>query len=428
MPWKETCAMDQRFLFVQDVIEGHESQAALCRWYGISRPTGRKWLRRYREDGLYGLLDRSRAARRHPNEMAAELAAMILTVRRTHGTWGPRKLRAWLSDRYPGCPWPAASTIGDLLRRHGLAVPRRRRPRTPPGTEPFRQCRGANDLWCVDFKGWFRTGDGRRCEPLTVSDAWSRYLLRCQAMERIRQEAVRTVLESAFREYGLPRAIRTDNGPPFAGRALGGLTQLSVWWLKLGLSVERIDPGEPQQNGRLERLHRTLKAETARPPRATLGGQQRAFQQFRDSYNTERPHEALGQRPPATAYRPSERLYPARPPVVEYPEGLTVRYVHTQGCIKWQGRLVYVSHLLRGEPLGLDPVADDRWVLYFCHLPLAVIDDRRQRLWPLHQPLRKGLVVAASLRSPVRYAPGASQAGSKVETMRPVQSGNDAPG
>ena len=420
MPWKETSAMEQRFLFVQEVLEGDESQAAWCRRYGISGPTGRKWLRRYRQEGFLGLLDRSRAPRHHPNEMAAELAAMLLAVRREHPTWGPRKLRAWLSQRYPGCPWPAASTIGDLLRRHGLTVPRRRRLHTPPGTQPFGACRGANDLWCLDFKGWFRTGDGRRCEPLTLSDAWSRYLLRCQGMERIRQEAVRAVLESAFREYGLPRAMRTDNGPPFAGRGLGGLSRLSVWWLKLGLAVERIDPGAPQQNGRLERLHRTLKAETARPPRATLGAQQRAFQAFRESYNTERPHEALGQRPPATVYRASERLYPRRLPVVEYPAGLTVRRVRHDGCIRWGGEMLYVGALLQGEPLGLEPVAEGRWAIYFCELPLAVLDDQRGRLWPLHQALRKGLVAADSLRSPGSVANGASQAQSQQETMSPV--------
>ena len=420
MPWKETSAMEQRFLFVQEVLKGRDSQAALCRQYGISRPTGRKWLQRYRREGLLGLLDRSRAPRHHPNEMPAELAAMMLAVRREHPTWGPRKVRAWLRERYPGCPWPAASTIGGLLTRHGLTVPRRRRRRSPPGTQPFADCRGANDVWCMDFKGWFRTGDGRTCHPLTLSDAWSRYLLRCQGMERIRQDAVHAVLESAFREYGLPRAIRTDNGPPFASRGLGGLSRLSVWWLKLGLSVERIDPGKPQQNGRLERFHRTLKAETAHPPRATFGSQQRAFKTFRELYNTERPHEALGQRPPATAYCPSERLYPRRLPVVEYGEELTVRSVRRDGCIKWRGRMLFVSETLRGEPVGLAPVSEGRWVLYFSDLPLAVMDDRRGRLWPLHKALRKGLVAADSLRSPVRYAPEASQTVPKVETMSPV--------
>jgi len=420
MPWQETSVMEQRLLFVQAVLEGQESRSALCRRYGITRRSGRKWEQRYRSEGLLGLLDRSRAPRRHPNAMAAELAAMILSVRREHPTWGPRKIRAWVSERYGGCPWPAASTIGDLLTRHGLTVPRRRRRRTPPATQPFGACRGANDVWCMDFKGWFRTGDGRTCHPLTLSDAWSRYLLRCQGMERIRQDAVRGVLASAFREYGLPGAIRTDNGSPFAGRGLGGLSRLSVWWLKLGVSAERIDPGQPQQNGRLERLHRTLKAETARPPRATLGSQQRAFNRFRESYNSERPHEALRQRPPATAYGRSERVYPRRPPVVEYDEGLTVRRVRSDGTIKWRGELVFVSETLKAEPVGLDPVSDGRWVVYFCDLPLAVIDDRRGRLWPLHQALRRHLVAAASLRCSVRYAPGASQTVPKVDTMSPV--------
>jgi len=414
MPWKETSAMEQRFLLVQAVLRGEESQAALCRRFGISRPTGKKWVGRYQREGLLGLLDRSRSPRSHPQQVPRELAALILDLRKQHGSWGPRKLRAWLGERYPGLRWPAASTIGDLLQRHGLTAPRRRVWRTPPATEPFGTCRQPNDLWCADFKGWFRTGDGRRCEPLTLSDAWSRYLLRCQGMPRIRQDWTRAVFESAFRQYGLPQAIRTDNGPPFAGHGLGGLSRLSVWWLKLGIAVERIAPGEPQQNGRHERLHRTLKAETARPPRADLGSQQEAFDRFRRTYNTERPHEALGQRPPATVYRPAERPYPRRPPVVEYPAGLDVRSVRGDGCIKWQGELVFVSELLKAEPVALAAVADGRWVLYFCTRPLALIDDHRGRLWPLHQALRRGLVTADVLRSPFRYAPGASQDVPKV--------------
>ena len=243
MPWKETCAMEQRLLFVHDVREGQGNPAALCRQYGISRRTGRKWLERFRQEGLLGLLDRSRAPRHHPNEVAAELAAMLLAVRREHPTWGPKKVRAWLGERYPGCPWPAASTIGDLLTRHGLTVPRRRRRRTPPGTQPFGQCRGANDVWCVDFKGWFRTGDGRRCEPLTLSDAWSRYLLRCQGMQRIRQDAVRAVLESAGVQDILTKSLGTKNPYNVLRATFQGLESLEdaeCVAKKRGLTVEAL--------------------------------------------------------------------------------------------------------------------------------------------------------------------------------------------
>jgi transposase InsO family protein len=406
--------MEQRFLLVQAMLKGEESHAALCRRFGISRPTGIKWLRRYQRESLPGLLDRSRAPRNHPQQMPRELAALILDLRQQHGTWGPRKLRAWLIDHYAGLRWPAASTIGDLLRRHQVTARPHRVWRTPPATAPFGTCQAPNDLWCADFKGWFRTGDGARCEPLTLSDAYSRYLLRCQALPRIRQDWVRAVLESAFRQYGLPRAIRTDNGPPFASQGLGGLSRLSIWWLKLGITVERIAPGAPQQNGRHERLHRTLKAETARPPQADLGSQQSAFEAFRRTYNEERPHEALGQRPPATAYRPSERLYPPRLPVVEYPAGGEVRVVRGDGSIKWRGDLLFVSELLKGEPVALTAVAEGRWLLSFCTCPLAVLDEQRGRLWPVHQALRRGLVPADVLRSPFRYAPGTSQDASKV--------------
>ena len=268
--------------------------------------------------------------------------------------------------------------------RAGLVRRRKGRRRTAPWSQPFVQAEQPNDLWCTDFKGWFRTADGRRIDPLTVEDASSRYLLACHGLRQPRGDQVRLVLERAFREYGLPWAIRTDNGPPFASVGLGGLSSLAVWWIKLGILPERTEPGHTEQNGRLERLHRTLKAETASPPQPTWQRQQRAFQDFRSSYNQERPHEALDQQPPARRYRPSVRPYTRRVDSPEYESGTTVRRVRTNGEIKWQGQLVYLSEALCGEPVGLTPQDDRFWTIRFGPLQIGLLDNYTNRT--LHTP------------------------------------------
>ena len=270
MVWKETCAVEERLRFVLAVASGEETFAAVCRRFGVSRRVGYKWYARYRLAGVSGLSDRSRAPGRRPHAVSDEIAAACLAVRRAHPRWGPVKVRAWLERRDPGVAWPAASTIGALFDREGLTVKRRLRRRAPPRTAPFAACRAANDVWCIDFKGWFRTGDGARCEPLTLSDAHSRYLLRCQAVARADAAHVWPILDAAFREHGLPVALRSDNGAPFASTGAGGLSRLSVLAIKAGVRPERIAPGKPQQNGRHERLHLTLKQETASPPAASL--------------------------------------------------------------------------------------------------------------------------------------------------------------
>jgi len=308
----------------------------------------------------------------------------IITARREHPTWGPKKLVAWLRNREPEESWPAPSTAGDLLDRAGLVQRRKGRRRSAPWSQPLAQAEHPNDLWCIDFKGWFRTGDGARVDPLTVADAASRYLLVCQGLERPRGPQVRQVMERAFREYGLPWVIRSDNGPPFASTGLGGLSPLAVWWVKLGITPERTQPGHPEQNGRLERLHRTLKAETASPPQATPEKQQRAFAGFRVSYNEDRPHEALGQTPPAKRYQSSERAYPAKVVSPEYEEGTTVRRVKTNGEIKWNGDRVYLSESLRGEPVGLTPVDERYWSIRFGSLHIGLLDSYANRT--LHTP------------------------------------------
>ena len=307
MGWMETCAMDERMRFMMAIEKQDEAFAAVCRRFDVSRKCGYKWVERYRAEGVVGLIDRSRAPLNHPQAMAAAIAERCLAVRRAHPTWGPAKVRAWLERRAPEIAWPAASTIGELFDCEGLTVKRRLRRRSPPSSAPFAHCGAANDVWCIDFKGWFLTGDGTHCEPLTLSDAHSRYLLRCQAMARGDDAHVWPVLDVAFREFGLPWALRSDNGPPFASRGAGGLSKLSVKVIKAGVARERIAPGKPQQNGRHERMHLTLLQDTAKPPARSLRQQMERFKEFQQIYNEERPHEALGNDTPAEHYAVSPR-------------------------------------------------------------------------------------------------------------------------
>jgi transposase InsO family protein len=276
MPWKETCVMEERVRFVLAAKKEGAVMAELCREAGISRFTGYKWLARFEVEGVEGLKDRSRAPHSHGLSREAELVDDVLTLRSHYG-WGPKKLRHKLGELRQDIALLAASAIGDWLGKRGLTTKRRRSRSCPPYSQPFATASEPNAVWTVDFKGWFRTGDGRRCDPLTLSDMWSRYLLRCQTAARPDYSHVRAVFEEAFAEFGLPRAIRSDNGPPFASTAAGGLSALSLWWLKLGIETQRIEPAKPQQNGRHERMHRTLKHDTAKPPAPTLCEQQERF-------------------------------------------------------------------------------------------------------------------------------------------------------
>jgi transposase InsO family protein len=381
--------MDQRLAFVLEAKKAESSFAELCRIYEISRPTGYELVRRYEKEGPVGLLDRSRAPHESPQAIGERVEAAILEARGKHPRWGPRKLKAWLAAQKPGSQWPAHSSIGELLRRHGLTVPQKRRRRTPPSEQPFGECDQSNAVWCIDFKGWFQTGDGEKCNPLTLTDAYSRYLLRCQVVDQTDGKRVQPVLEAAFREYGLPLAIRSDNGAPFASRGLMGLSRLSIWWIKLGIVPERIVPGKPQQNGRHERMHLTLLQETALPPERTLRGQQRKFDSFRREFNEERPHEALSMKTPASLYQPSSRPYPARTPIIEYPSAQTVRKVHERGVIFWKHEPVFLSETLRGEHVGLEAIDERRWKVYFAHLELGVFDSHKLQFSPAVQGRRR---------------------------------------
>lgn len=367
--------MEERCLFIAQYRKEELSVAELCRRFGVSRKTGYKWIARYEDEGFVGLSERSHAAHSCPHRLDAARATRILQVRVRYPTWGPRKIRAYLLDRHALQHWPAASTIGELLTAEGLTVPRKKRRRVPLSA-PFGACNEANDTWSVDFKGWFRTGDGERCDPLTLSDAHSRYLLRCQALERTDAASVWPIFDAAFREYGMPLRVRSDNGPPFASCAAGGLSHLAVKLIKAGVTPERIEPGKPQQNGRHERMHLTLKRETAKPAAANRRSQQRAFDSFRRIYNEERPHEALGQTPPVRHYMPSPRRFTGRLREPDYPTGITVRRVKQNGQIKWRGELLFLSQVLAGEPIGCEERDDGTWCLHYGPIILGTIDHR----------------------------------------------------
>ena len=377
MPWKEVCPMDERGRFIVECLRSELSMVELCRRYEISRKTGYKWWRRFAQDGRRSLADRSRAPQGHPNATADEVVTILIDARKTHPTWGPRKLLAWLAAKHPRLGLPAASTAGAILKRHGLARPQRPRRGTAPYAAPFVGCDRPNAVWCADFKGGFRLGNGRRCNPLTISDAYSRYLLRCEGLTLMDEPRVRPIFESAFCEFGLPIAIRTDNGPPFATIAPGGLSRLAIWWIKLGIRPERITPAKPQENGRHERMHRTLKADATKPPQRTLGDQQRTFDRFRRLYNEERPHEALGQKPPWSVYAASPRQYPVPLRAPDYPSDFLVRAVRPNGSMKWRGVDLYLAETLAGEHVGIQAIADDRWQVFFADVPLGVLDGRR---------------------------------------------------
>lgn len=379
MPWDARSVEEERVRFLAKWRERDWSFAQLCREFGVSRKTGYKFLQRHQSADPEWFRDRPRVAARRRHTLSEERAEQVLKVRRDHATWGPRKVRDWLKRTYPQMRWPAASTIGEIFKREGLTVPRRRRQRTPPSSQPAAPCQGPNAVWTADLKGWFRTQDGRPCYPFTLMDAYSRFLLRCQALGRTDQGALQPLFEAAFREFGLPLAIRTDNGPPFASTGLGGLTPLSIWWIKLGIQPERIAPGHPEQNGRHERFHRTL-SEATRPAQANRRAQQRCFDRFTQEYNSERPHQALSGETPGSVYTVSLRRYPLRLAPMTYPAEMVVRRVRRSGEIKWQNRTLYLSQALAGERVGLERVGPDTWRVYFGPVELALLDARRRKL------------------------------------------------
>lgn len=423
MPWKETCVVDERYRFVREAESYEGSFTELCEWYGISTKTGYKWISRHKSEGVAGLQDLSRAPAKHPNEIDKERQEAILEMRRAHPTWGPKKLLVVLQAREQTRAWPAKSTISEILKRNGLTAARKRRRRACPSQQPFWGCETANQVWCADFKGWFRTGDGARCDPLTITDAYSRYLLRCQAVANLSHEVARGVFEAAFREYGLPAAMRTDNGSPFASVGLGGLSRLSVWWLKLGIKPERIKPGKPQQNGRHERMHLTLKKETANPPARTLRRQQELFDRFCQDYNHERPHEGLNMGTPASVYQESPRPYPARLRDPDYGDGFQLRRVGDRGEFYWHSQKIPLGYVLEGELIGLCPWDDRYWKMFFGGLELGVFDSHSRRVL---SPREANRLKKAYQETPLNV-PGANGDGVQLqEAVAAVLQGDEA--
>lgn len=367
---------NERYLIIKPVLEQTVSVTEAAQQARVSRQLLHKWLARYHDGGISNLATRSSAPRTTPHAVDEAVVVQLVALRSQHPTWGAKKLKAWLEQRYPRQRWPAASTIGDVLRRRGLVrQKRRRRGRSDGPRRAFQPASKPNDTWCMDFKGHFQLGRGGRCHPLTVQDLVSRYLLVAEAMPSERDELVWPALERGFREYGLPNTVRHDNGGPFAGPGPAGLSRLSVRLIKLGITVERTDVASPAQNGRLERMHRVMKAETASPPQATMVAQQRALDRFRDEYNDERPHEALDMQPPAALYRPSRRAYPDQLPEIEYGHGVEPRRLYPKGIFKWKGFQIFVGAALGGELVGLRAIGDGLHEMLFRDVFLGVLDE-----------------------------------------------------
>lgn len=380
MSWSETDPMSERHRFIEAYLDGGYTMTELCDLHGISRKTGYKFVERFWTEGLAGLNDRSRAPHHSPQRIEEEIQMSLISARRAHPTWGPRKLLAWLERKHPKVNFPAASTIGDVLSREGLVKSRRRGNRRHVERRNVVAVNSPNELWNADFKGQFRLGDGTYCYPLTVSDTLSRYLLGCRALGSTSEPGARQQFERLFRKYGLPWAIRTDNGPPFSSPGLAGLSRLSVWWIKLEIEPVLIMPGRPEQNGAHERMHRTLKAETTRPVAKDALAQQRRFDRFRTEYNEDRPHESLGNVFPAERYRASERSYPNREPELAYPAHFEIRRVSVNGYIKWKDRPVFLSNALSGEHVGLHETEDGIWSIHFGRVLVARLDERKRGL------------------------------------------------
>jgi len=382
MPWKVKEPMDERISLITDWKSGNYNITELSVIYGVSRKAIYKWTTRYNEHGIDGLKELSRAPLSHPNETKAEVVKELIKEKMDHGRWGPKKLLRHLQRSRPDVQWPSVCTVEKWLRRHGLVKERKRRKRVPPYSEPFLQCDAPNKVWSADFKGQFRMGDGKWCYPLTLSDNMSRYLLACRGVGSPCHEDTQKWFKWAFRKYGLPASIRTDNGTPFAGRGITGLSRLSVWWIRLGIRHERIECGKPQQNGRHERMHRTLKEETATPSMADMNRQQMRFEEFRREYNNERPHEALGMETPSSVYEASSLRYPEKVLEPQYDEGVDVRRVRDGGEISFRGNYYFLSEVLSGEHVGLTELYDGRYEVRFSFHPICIIDLEEMKVRP----------------------------------------------
>ena len=389
MSWKETDPMTERMKFIIDYNRSSCSLAELCRRYNISRKTAYKWISRFKSYGCEGLKDRSRAHFTYPHSTPDSMIDAILELKKERRTWGPKKLKIWLEINHPDQRWPSASTIGCILSKRGLVQPRKYKRYTAPHPSPLTECHAPNQVWCVDYKGQFRMGTDEYCYPLTITDNYSRFLFACDGAHQISGKNAQQSFERIFSEYGLPDVIRSDNGSPFASTGAGGLSALSVWWIKCGIFPERIKPGRPDQNGRHERMHKTLKETIATLPSDNLIIQQQSFDAFIREYNEERPHESLGNKRPAEVYKKSHRSLPNQLPEIEYDKRHVIRRVRQNGEIKWKGKKIYISQLLQKEPVGLLEINNDQFDIYFGPVLLGTLSHQSCKLDKPPKPTRR---------------------------------------
>ncbi len=383
MPWQEFSPVNLRMHFVTDWQAGAWTMTELCADYRISRKTGYKWIDRFEASGPRGLHDQSRRPDVSSHATDPALIDILVALRQQHPRWGAKKLLALARPQKPHADWPSRSTVCHLLKARGLVTRRRRRSPSPASRSPLAPITAVNEVWTTDFKGEFRTGDGCYCYPLTLRDGFSRSVLRCDALLGPTCAATRRQFARAFAEFGLPARIRSDNGGPFASPGLGGLSQLAIWWMRLGIGLERIAPGHPEQNGSHEQFHSVLKAETTRPPAAHAAAQQRRFARFVQEYNHVRPHEALRDRPPASCDDRSPRPLPARLPALDYPGHWDVRRVSSNGCVSWRSDALFLSTPLAGENVAFEEHADGLWTIRFAGVALGRFDERSRRIHPI---------------------------------------------
>jgi transposase InsO family protein len=380
MPWNETNAMNEKVRFINAWLSKEYAIAELCRQFNITRKTGYKIIHRFEIEGSAGFEEHSRAHYSHPKQLGIELVDLLLKTKLRYPSWGPRKIKTWLEIERPNLIWPAASTIGELFKRHGMVRKKNKRLKVPPHSQPFIACTAPNESWSADFKGQFKLGTKEYCYPLTISDNYSRYLLGCKCLKSPTKIDVQLYFEQVFKKYGIPLSIKTDNGTPFASVGIGGLSKLSIWWLKLGIIPERIKPGHPEQNGRHERMHRTLKQEAITPAQKNIALQQKVINRFIKEYNEERPHEALGKLRPSDIYRSSNKEYPSKLQEIVYPNDIIVKKVKHNGYIKFKNQEIYIGSVLAKELIGLKQIKEELWQINFSMLKLGAIDVRQGKV------------------------------------------------
>jgi putative transposase len=393
MPWKVRSPLDERMIFMGRMQSG-EKVTDLCKEFGISRKTAYKFIGRYEKKGSAGLHDVSRRPHHCPHETPEEIKSLILTTKQERPTWGAGKVREWILRRNPDLRIPSRITVHEILNRYNLVSHRKRgrRKATPNYLQtPHTASERSNQVWCADFKGQFKLGNHRYCYPLTISDHFSRFLISCESLEDTKGAGAQPVFEAAFEEYGLPEAILTDNGSPFASVGLFGLSRLSVWWMRLGIDLRRIVPGHPEQNGRHERMHLTLKLETTRPAAGNSLQQQEKFDNFREIYNEERPHESLEMKCPSEFYQPSGRGFPKGLPEIQYPLHDSIRLVNSNGALKFGKLGFHLTDALAYQPVGIREEDPGLWRVSFMNLDLGLFDGDENKFKPFENPTQPSL-------------------------------------